>query len=402
MKACIFSFIGEDAEGEILKKLLDERGIEYFLGTDSMTTNKTRVTARGQQLMRLDRGKSNRKNFSSEINTQLLRKAEESHLIVISDDANGTITPNLMELLIPYRKKMIIDPKPINKSLYREAYLIVPNQGEALTMSGCSDIPEAAEKLREELGSNLLITRGGRGTYLLPIIGEGSEIPTHTKEFYDLSGVGDTVIATLALAIASGASLGESAILAKYAAGIAIEKRGTYSVGLQELRNQVDSEGRKIVPIEELVSIVGELRKRSKKIVWSNGCFDVLHIGHVEYLKKSKELGDVLIVGVTSDDAVRKEKGPGRPVYSESERTRILAQMSFIDHITIYPFQGAKDFVARLKPDVYVKGGTYTIETINQEERRIVEGYGGEIVLGIEIPDQSTTRTIKKIQESKS
>ena len=169
-KACIFSFIWEDAEGEILKKLLDERGIEYFLGTDSMTTNKTRVTARGQQLMRLDRGKSNRKNFSSEINAQLLRKAEESHLIVISDDANGTITPNLMELLIPYRKKMIIDPKPINKSLYREAYLIVPNQGEALTMSGCSDIPEAAEKLREELGSNLLITRGGRLTYLLPII----------------------------------------------------------------------------------------------------------------------------------------------------------------------------------------------------------------------------------------
>ena len=398
-QVCIFSFIGEDREGEILKKLLEERGIEYFLENDSITTTKTRVTARGQQLMRLDKENRNKKTFDSRIKYNLLTKAGEADFIVVSDDANGIVTSDLMSLLEPYQFKMIIDPKPENKVLYKGARLIVPNSKEALLMSGCMDIPEAAKKLRAELGSDLLITGGGKGTYIHAE--EILEIPTRVREVYDLSGVGDTVIATLSLALSSQASLCESAILAKYAAGIAIEKRGTYSVRFGELKNRVHSEGKKIVSIDDLVTIVDELKRNDKKVIWTNGCFDILHVGHTKYLEKAKELGDVLIVGVTSDDGVRREKGPERPINAELERAEILASMGFIDYITIYPFQGAKNYIARLKPDVYVKGGTYTLESINQEERKIVEDYGGEIVLGIGVPNKSTTRIIKSIKQKK-
>lgn len=397
--ACIFSFVGKDNKADILKVLLKRKKIEFYFDNNFMTTFKIRVIGKGQQLIRIDKEETKEKIFSDEMKKIILEKAQDADLIVISDYSKGAVTEDLMNLLKNYKKKILIDPKPKNKasfSLYKDALLITPNEKEALEMSNSSNIEEAGEKLKKELNSNLLVTRGEKGMMLFS--DKTIEIPTYALEVYDVSGAGDSVIAALSLALSSGCSLEESAIIANHAAGIAVEKRGTYSVPLNELKNRMLSEEKKILDFEQLKKIAEDCRRKDKKIVWTNGCFDILHTGHVKYLKEAKSFGDVLILGLDSDESVRKLKGPGRPINSELERAEILSSMEFIDYIIIFPEGAVKNYLAELKPDVYVKGGDYNVDTINQEERNVVEGYGGKIALVKHVPGKSTTKTIEKIK----
>ena len=395
-RVSLFSFIGKDRNAEILKQLLKNKNIGYFLDVNSLTTHKLRVIGNSQQIVRVDYEEDSDKRFTDETKKVLLKEAEQGNIILVSDYAKGTVTQDLIDLLHSFKERIIIGPKPKNKSLYQGAYLVIPNEKEALEMSGYPDIEQAIVKLRQEFSSNILVTRGERG--MLLFTDRKIEIPTYAKEVYDVSGAGDTVIATLSLALSSGSSLEEAAILANNAAGISVEKRGTYSVGLNELESRILSEERKIVDFDELRKIRADLKRKSRKVVWTNGCFDIFHLGHKKYLEEAKKQGDVLIVGIDSDESVRKLKGSGRPINSEIDRAEILAGMGFIDYVTIFPYGAVENYLRELKPDIYAKGGDYTIDTINQTEKRIIESYGGRIVIMPKIEGISTANTFKKIK----
>jgi D-beta-D-heptose 7-phosphate kinase/D-beta-D-heptose 1-phosphate adenosyltransferase len=400
-KTSLFGFVGEDIEGGILKKILEERGINCYFGKNEMTTLKIRPkTVRFNLPTRIDYDDETPKDFSPELMEKMQEEIANSDLIVVSDYAKGAINKNLMNFLRKSNKKIIIDPKPQNMSLYSNSFLITPNEKEALEVSSQKDIQCAGRWLKENLKCNVLITRGEKGMSLFS--DNEIEIPTVAKEVYDVAGAGDTVIAALSLSIASGASFEEAIIIANHAAGIAVGKAGTYQVKLSELEKEIYGEERKLKTLDELSSIVEDLKKKQKRIVWTNGCFDLFHAGHKYSLEQAKKRGDFLIVGLDSDESVKILKGPERPIINQEQRAGILSGMEIVDYITIFSAGEASKYLRMLKPDVYVKSGNYTLDTINQEERKIIEGYGGEIYLPKGLPGFSTTDIIKKIRKTDS
>jgi D-beta-D-heptose 7-phosphate kinase/D-beta-D-heptose 1-phosphate adenosyltransferase len=383
--AVLFSFVGRDKEAEILKDLLIQRRIFCFLDKNDITTFKQRLVAKSHHMLRIDKEETSEKIFDAEIKTMLLKKSAEADIIIISDYAKGVITSDLMELLEPYKSKMIIDPKPANPALkknpllYKNALLITPNEKESFQLSGLNDVYEAGEKLRKELNTNVMITRAEKGMTLFSdkII----ELPTFANEVHDLTGAGDSMIAALALSLSAGASLETAAVISNNAAAISVERQGTYSVTLNEIEKRIFREENKVLSLEELKKILDGEKAKGKRIVWTNGCFDIYSRGQKALLEGAAKEGHILIVGLDSDESIRKLKGPGRPINSEIERAEILSSIEYVDYITIFPPDGVKECLKILKPDVYIKGGDYTIESINQEERKIVESYGGSIKL---------------------
>jgi len=393
----LIGFIGKDKKAVILKKLLKKRKIPCFLESTLTTTQKTRIFGKEQQLLRFDEEETTEKIFTDKIKKKILRKAKEADIIIISDYAKGVITKDLMSLLMGYKRKMIVDPKPKNKILYRNAFLITPNEKESLEMASCSNIEEAGIRLKEELNSNVLITRGERGMLLFSD-NKIVELPTYAREVYDVIGAGDTAIAALALSIASGSSLNESAVIANTAAGIAVEKKGTYPVSLKELKSKVLSEESKIVDFDDLKKIVEDYKKKNRKIIWTNGCFDLLHIGHIEYLQKAKNLGDILIVGLNSDSSVKALKGPGRPIQSQTERAEILSSLKFVDYILIFSETTVERYLKELKPDIFAKGSDYSLKAMSQKERKAMASCNGKIVFIPIVKGKSTSKMIEKIK----
>ncbi len=399
----LFSFVGKDKEAEILRDMLMEKRIYCVLDKNDITTFKKRIVARTQHLLRIDREEASEKFFSPEIKKLLVERASQADIIIISDYAKGVITSDLMDLLDPFRKKMIIDPKPANLSLkknpdlYKGALLITPNEKESFLFSGLNEVYAAGEKLRKELDCNVMITRAEKGMMLFSdkII----ELPTYARETHDITGAGDTMIASIALALSAGATFEQAAIISSNASAIAVEKRGTYSVTINELQKRIFQEEKKILNLEELKKVVEEEKRKGRKIVWTNGCFDIYSRGQKDLLERASREGHILIVGLDSDESVRALKGPGRPINSEKERAEILSSIEYVDYITLFPPGGAKEYLKVLKPDVYVKGGDYNIDTINQEERKIVEEYGGVVTLvGLDYKHH-TTDIVKEMKE---
>ncbi|MFH1593020.1 MAG: PfkB family carbohydrate kinase [Candidatus Woesearchaeota archaeon] len=241
--ACLFSFAGKDAESQILKELLKEGRVENYLDVSATTIQKVRLIGRSQQLLRFDKEDDKGKIFSEEVKKIMLEKIDEADIILISDYAKGTITEDIMKFLESYKTKIIVDPKPQNKLFYKGVFLITPNEMESLQMSSCLNVQDAGRFLKKEFNSNILITRGEKGSFLFS--DSEAEIPTCVKEVYDVTGAGDTVVATISLAVASNAPLDKAALIANYAAGIAVEKKGTYAVGFEELYDKVLSEEEK-------------------------------------------------------------------------------------------------------------------------------------------------------------
>lgn len=234
----LFGFISCDDYSNQLKELLNEKKIDYWFGESSITSQKIRVIGNNQQFVRLDYEDNSNKQFNKTLENRLLEEANNSDMIVISDYAKGTITKNLIDLLKNYKSKLIIDPKPKNSQIYPSALLFTPNEKESFEMSGHIKANRAGIKLKNNLESHILITRGEDGMLLI----DGDtliNIPTYAREVYDVSGAGDTVVASLALALASGADLNNSAIIANHAAGIVVGKKGTYSVNVEELKARI-------------------------------------------------------------------------------------------------------------------------------------------------------------------
>ena len=298
---------------------------------------------------------------------------------------------------------VLVDPKGRDFEKYRGATLLTPNQGEFEAVAGhCSsdaDLTERGWQMVEDLElTALLVTRSEKGMMLLETGNEPLFLSTQAREVYDVTGAGDTVIATLAGALASGQSLASAAALANIAAGLVVRKIGVATVTPGEIQvalHQRGQGGRGLVSRDELLVLVGEARARNERIVMTNGCFDILHAGHVAYLEEAKSLGDRLIVAVNDDDSVRRLKGDSRPINALEDRMLVLAGLAAVDWVVPFADDTPAGLIAAVLPDVLVKGGDYRPEEI-AGGREVLQN-GGEVRVLSFRDGHSTSRIIDKL-----
>lgn len=397
--------VGQDADADALKKELDRHGIRWA-GMDAasrVTTKKTRIVGNQRQLARLDKEVS--LELSGQDARELMKKIEEevgeTDVLIISDYRKGVCSPDIcrqaIQLAREYGVKVIVDPKCPDWSRYSGAYLIKPNLKEYYEAIGglCADIIGAARPLLNKYGiSNILVTRSQDGMTLIGEEGEG-DYQAQTHEVFDVSGAGDTVISVIAALTAAGMPLPEAVHAANVAAGIAVSKLGTYAVGIDEIAGMMGlPRYGKLVGREEIAHLAVSLRAQGKKIVFTNGCFDILHAGHVSLLEQAKRQGDILVVGLNSDDSVRRLKGPKRPINSEMDRVRLLSSMETVDAVVIFDEDTPQELIKELLPDVIVKGADYSIDEVVGAD--IVRKNGGRVVLASLLQGRSTTRIAER------
>ena len=408
------SVIGGDENGTMLQRAFTGKGVDVngvFQDPMRATSKKTRVVAANQQIVRIDR--ESKEFISAEFEERILEFISEREgqfkAILISDYAKGVLTPKTLEGIISIARKMkvplVVDPKGMDYGKYRGASILTPNRKEAEIAAGISIVDEqslnaAARTLLDDVDLEaLLITRSEQGMSLFLRGGETVHIPTVAREVYDVTGAGDTVLAVLGLALACGRDYADAAQLANVAAGIAVGKVGTSTVSPAEIIDAVghghrDSET-KIKNLDVLAAIVETEKAKGKKVVFTNGCFDLLHAGHVKYLQKARSFGDLLVLGLNSDASVRRLKGDKRPLINEAERGHILSALDCVDYVVIFHEDTPLKLIETLKPAVLVKGGDYTPDSVVGKE--IVESYGGRVELVEFVDGKSTTNIIEKI-----
>ncbi len=404
----LIGVIGDDAAGNTLENQLQEAGIncEFHRIPDFSTITKLRVIGRNQQLIRLDFEQALDTLKVQNLLTDCKKLIHQVNVLVLSDYAKGTL--HHAQALISQAKQagipVIIDPKSKDFSLYRGATIITPNQKEFEAVVGhCADATELAAKgyglMRDFDITALLITQGEHGMTLLQEGAEPLILPTRAREVYDVTGAGDTVLSVLAAAIAAGESLPSAAALANLAAGIVIRKLGATSVSIPELRRamqrQQDSEVG-VLTEEELMIAVADARAHNEKIIMTNGCFDILHAGHVQYLEEAKNLGHRLIVAVNDDDSVRRLKGESRPINSLKQRMTILSALRAVDWVVSFSEDTPERLIRNVSPDVLVKAADYSATNIAGGD--YVVSQGGVVKILDFKPGHSTSNMIEKIQ----
>lgn len=417
----VASVVGDDPDGKQLLALLEDLDADIsgvFQEKNRPTSRKTRILANNQQLLRIDR--ESREQIEGARETLLLEFVKSCtgnvHAILVSDYLKGVLTDSLLRNLIKVGREanipVIIDPKGKDYRKYQGATVLTPNRKEAQTASGIDITDEASlvragSKLRTELELDaLVLTRSEEGMSLFMASGEVINRPTRALDVFDVSGAGDTVLSVLGLGLAAGLSIPDAADLANLAAGIVVAKVGTSTVAIHEMieaagREQSDTE-LKIRSPEFLVGILAKERAKGRRIVFTNGCFDLLHAGHVHYLKQARQLGDLLVVGLNSDASIRRIKGPKRPLIRQDDRASLLAALSCIDYIVLFDEDTPIRLIEMLRPDLLVKGGDYTVDKVVGAD--IVKNYGGRVNIIRYVDDRSTTgiveRILKRYQES--
>jgi D-beta-D-heptose 7-phosphate kinase / D-beta-D-heptose 1-phosphate adenosyltransferase len=411
----IIGLVGDDPPGAALRRELGRLGIsDQGLFTDPArhTTRKTRVYGGQQQVVRLDRETRTPapEIFVSRALDYLKERLPQVQALILSDYAKGALTPEFLQKAISLARlqkvPVVVDPKGRDFSPYAGATVITPNAKElehavGRGPSGWEARVDAAAELRTRLGLEaLLVTEGAAGLTLVSAQGALKLQARTPREVFDVSGAGDTVVAVLTLGVAAGFDLGEAAALANLAAGVVVTKRGTAPILLsemeRELRGHVHQE-EKIVSLAELSFIVPHLKAQGKRVVFTNGCFDLLHVGHIKFLEESRRRGDVLVVAVDTDASVRRVKGEGRPVLKEGERLRMLAALAAVDYVTLFETGQLPEILQNLQPDILTKGSNYPEEEV--EGRDIVTNYGGHIAL-VPISDPvSITGLINRIRQ---
>ena len=412
-QASMMSIIGRDANGKTMMKLFENLGINTGLVSNLQrsTTIKTRFLAdNNQQLLRLDVEDTDpiTKVESNRILKKLQKVIDDFDLILMSDYLKGLLTQEFTQGVIKLAKKhdipVVIDVKDPKYGKYYGATLLKPNLNELRSLTGKNvqtdeEIVEAAEELRKRSNCQYVLTTLGAKGMVLVGDGEPYFVKSLAREVYDVSGAGDTTIAYLATCMANEMPIRESVDIANYAAGIQVGKVGTSSVSWQEVRDLISNEdhgiAHKILSAEELNSFRKD--NAQKKIVFTNGCFDILHVGHKRYLQQAATLGDILVVGVNSDASVRRLKGPTRPVNNEQDRAEMLSALGFIDYVVIFDEDTPYELIKKIQPDVLVKGGDYKPEEVVGKD--IVEARGGQLELISFVEGKSTTNIIKKINQ---
>ena len=372
---------------------------------DCPTITKLRVISRHQQLLRMDFEQA----FPAAAAAALVAKAEalvpRMGALVLSDYAKGALADPqpLIRAARAAGVPVLVDPKGTDFQRYRDATLLTPNlhEFEAVVGASASEVELVAkgQRLLAELGLDaLLITRGEHGmTLLRPQLPE-LHLPAQAREVFDVTGAGDTVISVLAAALAAGEPLPAAVVLANLAAGIAVGKLGTAVVSAPELRwalQQEQGSGRGAMTLEQLQTAVADARAQGERIVFTNGCFDIIHAGHVGYLEQARQQGDRLIVAINGDASVTRLKGPGRPINPVERRMAVLAGLKAVDWVVSFDDDTPERLLALLQPDVLVKGGDYSKEQVVGWQ--IVEGYGGEVRVLSFFDDCSTTAIVEKV-----
>ncbi len=406
---------GQDEAAQILKNQLTPYGVDcQFVELAGCTTiTKLRVLSRHQQLIRLDFEDAFSQNKEPIESTKLLlnvfaENLPQHEVILFSDYQKGTLAqlPELIRLARAENKKIIIDPKGSDFSIYRGATLLTPNLSELEVIVGnCQSdeqLVEKAEKLRQELELDaLLVTRSEKGMTLLQAGKTAVHLPTRARDVYDVTGAGDTVIATLAASIAAGMDMVDAVKLANLAASVVVGKVGTATVTVHELRaamRQLSDVEQGIVAEERLITLVKDARNHGEKVIMTNGCFDILHAGHVTYLEQAKSLGDRLIVAVNDDDSVKRIKGPERPVNTMTRRMQVLAGLSCVDWVVPFYEDTPTRLICDVAPSALVKGGDNNPDDIPGGQ--CVREQGGEVLVMEYVDNCSTTGLIRSIRSA--
>lgn len=409
----LIGIIGNDEEGRQLSSLLENKQIQadLIVSPQTKTITKLRILSRHQQLMRLDFENPPQASSAFEtkekIKEKLLAHLPHVDLVVFSDYNKGCLQaiPEFIQCAKQAGKLVLIDPKGNDFSRYRHADLITPNLKEFSAIAGQpkdeSDLEIKAKCLQNEFQiQHLLITRGEAGMSLLEANHSIVHLPALTHDVYDVTGAGDTVIATLATALAAGCPLKTSVYLSNLAASIAVTQLGAASVDSFELQQALTQTQHlaSVTNLSRLLKQVEEAKKHGKKIVFTNGCFDILHAGHVHYLQMAKNLGDYLIVAINDDLSVKKIKGKDRPINALAERLQVLSGLSSVDALIAFSEDTPESLLSKIQPHILVKGGDYTIEEVVGNQ--LVKNYGGEVKV---IPMQmntSTTKIANRIRET--
>ena len=413
-QVCLVGVIGDDDAGRYVREQVRSQGMADDLlmqDAERPTTEKTRLIARHQQLVRLDQ--ESRLPMPPELIAQALSRVEpvltEVDGLVCSDYNKGVCTPDLLAPLFAKARSanlpIFVDPKARDFAQYRGATVLTPNLAEVRHAAGGSleneaGLAAAAESLLQRSEAQaLLVTRGEAGMSLFYPLKTPLHLDAHARDVYDVTGAGDTVIATFAAAAIRGLPYEEAARLANVAAGIVVGKAGTAVVYPEELEAHLEAHNApshsKLRIGDELSTTLQQRRQRGERVVFTNGCFDLLHGGHVHYLQQARALGDCLVVALNDDASVRRLKGNKRPLRPQDERARMLAALACVDYVVLFSEGTPLSLIKSLKPDVLVKGGDYTPETVVGREE--VEATGGSVHLIPYIEGVSTTDLIDGI-----
>ena len=407
----VISVIGECKASEELKGLLTDIKVDtQYLITqkDRVTSKKSRIIAAHQQVVRYDRESTDEINNNSQIAILEFFKAIVNNydVILLSDYGKGVLTFELTQSLITIanenEKKLLVDPKGLNYSKYNGAYLLTPNKKEAseATNSVIKDnksLTQAIKSLKKQCNLEVsLITLSDQGVAIFD--NELRIHPTVAIEVFDVTGAGDTILASLGFALSCNKNIDQAVKFANLASGVVVGKIGSATATLNEIIEyesslNKSSSDKHIKTWDEISSIVSELKNKNKKIVFTNGCFDILHIGHIKYLEKAKNFGDILILGLNSNNSTQKLKGKTRPINTQDDRAYILASLEAVDYVVIFNEDTPLNLIKLIKPDVLVKGGDY-------EGKEVVgQDIAKELKLVQFIDGKSTTKTIERIQK---
>ena len=405
----LLALTGDDEAAKSLQGVLKSPGIDCRISRlpGYTTITKLRIISRHQQLIRLDfEGGFDRAGAVS-LNQSCLELLPGHQALILSDYGKGTLV-DTAALIAAARKAgaaVLVDPKGNDFSRYRGATVITPNQSEFEAVVGyCAgeqDIIERGGKLIETLELDaLLITRSEKGMLLLQRNTQELNLPTHARDVYDVTGAGDTVISVLGTALAAGSTLADATALANTAAGIVVGKLGTASVNVSELESALREHEplqRGVVEEAHLLEQIASARRGGERIVFTNGCFDILHAGHVAYLSQAAQLGDRLVVAVNDDDSVKRLKGSDRPVNGLLQRMAVLSALESVDWVVSFSEDTPARIIDALQPDVLVKGGDYQADDIVGADT--VRNRGGEVVVLDYIDGCSTTEIINAIRK---
>ena len=408
----VISVIGNDSVANELKSLLEKIDVptsNLVVENNRKTSKKSRLIASQQQVLRYDMESIDdiNENSHKQIIQTLEKNIDKYSSIILSDYGKGVLTTNLTKEIIKIANKnnikVLVDPKGKDYSKYKGSYTLTPNKKEAMEATNIdikdeSSLIEALKSLKTQCNLEVsLITLSEQGIAIFD--DELTIKPTVAREVYDVTGAGDTVIASIAFALGNNLDIKDAIYFANLAAGVVVGKIGSATTTLDEIYEYEYSLHKSnstshIKTFDEIKTLSSKLHNQGKKIVFTNGCFDILHVGHVKYLEVAKSYGDVLILGLNADSSVRKLKGPTRPINTQDDRAYILASLESVDYVVIFEEETPYELIKLIKPHVLVKGGDY-------EGKEVVgQDIADELKLVQFVDGKSTTNTIKRIQEN--
>ncbi len=404
----LLGITGKDDSSSRLENILTDQGVEcHFVPQDGFPTiTKQRVLSQHQQLLRLDYEKETKIDDTTDLIEKYLELIGTVDVVILSDYAKGSL--DKVQTLIKYANEkgitVLVDPKSTDFNCYSQASIITPNLKELETIVGdCQSNDVLIEKGRELCNKlqldALLVTRGEKGMTLIRENQEAFHLKAETHEVYDVTGAGDTVIAVLATAIACGYELEPATALANSAAGLVVERLGSATVTVDELNGAITNKYQSLISMDSdaVLQAINQAKRNGEQIVMTNGCFDILHTGHINYLIKARSLGDRLIIAVNDDESVKRLKGETRPVNSVENRMTVLAALSCVDWVVPFSEDTPEQLISLLEPDILVKGGDYTEEQI--AGAAFVRETGGDVIILPFEEGCSTTSILKKIKE---